>query len=80
MPKHEDKYCPRCNTLFECKVGNIALCQCSKVELTHEQRNYLSSQFSDCLCASCMAELKTEFNIKQHEASINKIIGGYRGE
>ena len=63
MPKHEDKYCPRCQTLFECKVGSINLCQCTTVQLTQEERAYLAKMYDDCLCANCMRALKQEFNL-----------------
>ncbi|MDW8286938.1 MAG: hypothetical protein RMJ89_02605 [Flammeovirgaceae bacterium] len=36
--KHELLTCPRCHKLFECKVGNVAHCQCNIVlhpETTH---------------------------------------------
>lgn len=62
MEKHEKKYCPRCQTPFECKVGSILLCQCASVTLTEAERNYLQQTYSDCLCANCMKELKTEFH------------------
>lgn len=63
MPQHEDKYCPRCQTLFECKVGSINLCQCTTVQLTQEERAYLAKAYDDCLCANCMRALKQEFNL-----------------
>jgi hypothetical protein len=62
MCEHETKYCPRCKTCFECKVGSILLCQCTGVTLTEAERNYLQGKYEDCLCANCMEELKTEFH------------------
>ncbi|MBT29945.1 MAG: hypothetical protein CMO01_09825, partial [Thalassobius sp.] len=61
MKKHEDKYCPRCKSQFECKVGSITLCQCSTVRLTNAERNYINMLYDDCLCANCMEELKVEY-------------------
>lgn len=55
--KHEQKYCPRCHSTFECKVGSILLCQCNKVELKDRVKNYLKKNYNDCLCASCMEEI-----------------------
>lgn len=55
--KHEHKYCPRCNSMFECKVGAVELCQCSKVNLDDKARSYLEKNYSDCLCAACMEEI-----------------------
>lgn len=61
MCEHEKKFCPRCEACFECKVGSILLCQCMSVKLTEAERNYLQEKYEDCLCASCMKELQTEF-------------------
>jgi hypothetical protein len=62
--KHEEKRCPRCNTAFECKVGSVNLCQCSTVKLSDAERSYLRENFSDCLCADCMRQLRSEFHFK----------------
>jgi hypothetical protein len=62
MNSHEQKYCPRCNALIECKVGSILLCQCAAVELTDAERDYLNRLYDDCLCAKCMAEIRSEFH------------------
>ena len=59
MPQHEIKTCPRCNTMFECKVGNITRCQCSIVELSIEERCFIEDRYSDCLCINCLSQLKT---------------------
>lgn len=66
MAKHEEKDCPRCKTHFECKLGSITLCQCSRVELTIAQQEFINTHYTDCLCASCMRELRSIFNVKQH--------------
>lgn len=58
MNTHELKYCPRCHSTFECKSGNILLCQCNKVILDDRVREYLFSNYKDCLCATCMEEIK----------------------
>ncbi|MEM6262472.1 MAG: cysteine-rich CWC family protein [Bacteroidota bacterium] len=68
MPKHEEKHCPRCGTLFECKVGSILLCQCTTVTLNEAEREYLREKFDDCLCANCMRELKEEYQAQQLHA------------
>ncbi|MCZ2102169.1 MAG: nicotinate-nucleotide--dimethylbenzimidazole phosphoribosyltransferase [Chitinophagales bacterium] len=70
MSKHEEKYCPRCNAIFECKVDTIHECPCSTIQLTVEERNYIGQKLDDCLCASCMKALKTEYhnnNLKKHQ-------------
>lgn len=77
MKKHEEKYCPRCQTLFECKVGSISLCQCTLVVLSREQREYIHKYYNDCLCASCMKALRSEYNTKEYKQALKKILGTY---
>lgn len=77
MIKHEEKYCPRCNALFECKVGSISLCQCTAVVLTEEERYYMQQKYNDCLCASCMQEVKTEFQNEKLQQKMKSILGGF---
>jgi len=76
MPKHEKKQCPRCAAEFECKTGSILLCQCSKIEMTAEQLEYSNSQYDDCLCLSCLKELRTEFNLLSHNKNIKNYLLG----
>ena len=59
MCKHEEKKCPRCNVIFECKPGNVGQCQCGEVALTIKQRADIAEQFTDCLCVGCLKELAT---------------------
>lgn len=61
--KHEEKICPNCLRIFECKVGSIQLCQCTKVQLTKAESEYLASQYNDCLCYQCMETLAFEYRI-----------------
>lgn len=58
MCNHEEKYCPRCRTAFECKVGDILQCQCYGVRLTPEEKALLEQRYEDCLCRNCLMELK----------------------
>lgn len=58
MSEDKQKYCPRCHSLFECKVGTILLCQCSTVSLDVRVQDYLYKNYKDCLCTSCMEEIK----------------------
>ena len=76
MPKHEIKQCPRCESEFECKTGAILLCQCSKIEMTVEQLEYSSTQYNDCLCLSCLNDLRTEYNALNHSQKIKNIFLG----
>jgi len=76
MTKHEIKSCPRCLSPFECKTGDIVNCQCETVKLTQTHRDYISTQYDDCLCANCMQILRSEFNINQHKQQIQKLVIG----
>ncbi|MEP6674016.1 MAG: cysteine-rich CWC family protein [Ferruginibacter sp.] len=73
MCKHEDKFCPRCHVKFECKVGNITQCQCYGIELKNEEQAFISSKYNDCLCANCIKEIRTEFNINKFAAKIKAL-------
>lgn len=75
MLKHEEKICPRCNVKFECKLGSILLCQCTTVELNETERDYIRVQYSDCLCADCMKELRAEYHNKKLKNKIKKLLG-----
>ncbi|TGK87704.1 hypothetical protein EHQ24_00345 [Leptospira noumeaensis] len=68
--KHDEKLCPNCNRSFECKVGSISLCQCTKVYLSREERDYLAAQYSDCLCYQCMETLAFEYRITKSYKAI----------
>jgi len=57
---HEQKNCPRCNKAFECKVGNITECQCYGVALSAEERAYIDSKCTDCVCRDCLLQMKNE--------------------
>ncbi|MCX8080381.1 MAG: diphthine--ammonia ligase [Bacteroidia bacterium] len=72
--KHELKSCPRCAAMFECKVGSVLLCQCSKITLTEDERDFMKKHFTDCLCLSCMKDLRAEFHKDKLNQYINKIL------
>jgi hypothetical protein len=74
MPTHETKFCPRCRTEFECRVGAIHQCQCTGVKLTAEQRAYIAQRYSDCLCADCLLALRREYNELQHQTRIEALL------
>lgn len=76
MPQHENKSCPRCHKGFECKTGSILLCQCSKTDLSAEQLEYCNTQYDDCLCLSCLKELRAEYNALSHSEKIKNIFLG----
>ncbi|WP_349314510.1 cysteine-rich CWC family protein [Chitinophaga sp. MM2321] len=50
--------CPRCHRSFECRVDDIHHCQCRDVPLTAEERTFIGQQYSGCLCADCLREMK----------------------
>ncbi len=77
MNKHEEKYCQRCNTVFECKVGSILLCQCTTVTLNEEERNYMRERYTDCLCAKCMQTVKVEYQNNLLKDKIDKLSGKF---
>jgi len=60
--KHEIKSCPRCNSKFECKPGNITQCQCFDIELTLKDEAFIKALFEDCLCADCLMALKKKYH------------------
>lgn len=76
MPQYESKQCPRCYKGFECKSGSILLCQCSKITLTAEQLEYTNTKYNECLCLSCLQELRTEFNTLSYNKNIQNILLG----
>lgn len=61
MSKHEEKHCPRCNTVFECKAGTIMQCQCSAIQLTVEESAFVQAKYDDCLCINCLYELQNKY-------------------
>ena len=76
MCKHEEKYCPNCNAVFECKVGDILHCQCYGIRFTEEEKKFIASKFSDCLCAACMISLKATYNNTQHALQLKVFSNG----
>jgi len=60
MPNPERKICPRCHKAFECNAGNIRECQCNGISLTLEERAFIAEEYTDCLCRSCLLELKKD--------------------
>jgi len=75
MCKHENKTCPRCHTLFECRVGDITKCQCYTVKLNDAERDFLARTYNDCLCAECMKAVRTAWNQAQKEIRLKQFFG-----
>jgi hypothetical protein len=59
MLKHEEKICEKCGVAFECKVDDIANCQCSQIKLSDAAKLFLTENFSDCLCLNCLKEINS---------------------
>jgi hypothetical protein len=59
--KHETVHCERCKAPFECKANSFTKCQCSKVQLTLNETQYVSEHYDGCLCAGCLLELQEEY-------------------
>ncbi|MFV0604770.1 MAG: cysteine-rich CWC family protein [Niabella sp.] len=64
--KHENKTCPGCGQVFECKVGDVLKCQCFGINFTEEQQDKIARQFRDCLCRNCLQQLKNQYQ-QAHE-------------
>jgi hypothetical protein len=73
MCSHEKKACPRCKSAFECKVGDISKCQCYPVPLTDLERDYIARRYTDCLCASCMREVKAAYHQSLREQQLKQV-------
>jgi hypothetical protein len=76
MCKHEEKYCPRCGSSFECKVGDIIQCQCYGIKFTDAEKDFIGNKFTDCLCADCMKAMKSEYSILQWELQLKVFLQG----
>jgi hypothetical protein len=61
MHKHEIIRCERCQSAFECKANSFTKCQCTKVQLTLNETQYVSESYDGCLCAGCLLALKEEY-------------------
>ena len=60
--KHEQKICPHCKNLFDCKVSNIAHCGCTAIAVSAVTRNYIANHFEDCLCSNCLKYFEKQLN------------------
>ncbi|MEO6734703.1 MAG: cysteine-rich CWC family protein [Ferruginibacter sp.] len=69
---HENKNCPGCGISFECKVGNITQCQCYGINLSNDEQQFISKQFTDCLCSGCINALRAKYNISRFTTLIKK--------
>lgn len=58
-----EKICPRCATVFVCRVDNIRLCNCGKIILNDGVREYIKQHWGKCLCFDCLTNINQ--NIEQ---------------
>ncbi len=65
MSKHEIIGCERCGASIECKANSFTKCQCSEVQLTHNEIEYIGDYYESCLCAACLLVLQQEYQHNQ---------------
>ncbi len=53
--------CERCQQPFICNPADIVACGCTKIYLTPEELSYVATQYSNCICNSCLLLLRDEF-------------------
>ncbi|MDR3119105.1 MAG: cysteine-rich CWC family protein [Mediterranea sp.] len=56
-----EKICPRCSRFFSCLHNNISECRCASVRLDAQQRAYVETNYSNCLCLSCLEDVRDYF-------------------
>ncbi len=57
--------CQRCHQPFICNAADIAACDCSKIQLSFEETQYIVKQYSNCVCNTCLLHLKDEFLVRK---------------
>jgi hypothetical protein len=63
MSKHEIIPCERCRARIECKANSYTKCQCSGIQLTLNEVQYIAELFDGCLCINCLHELQQEYHL-----------------
>lgn len=53
----KNQVCTHCKTPIQCRVEAIDQCDCTKVQLTPDTKNFLRSSFHKCLCNSCLEKM-----------------------
>ena len=56
-----EKVCPRCCKSFCCRNDDILECWCLLEPIDAELRKFLADNFSGCLCAGCITDLRERF-------------------
>jgi len=62
MSKHEIIGCERCSVRIECKANSFTKCQCSELQLTLNEMEYIGTCYDACLCAACLLQLQQEYH------------------
>ena len=57
------KKCELCKQDFVCNPYNVINCQCSQIVLCSEARQYIKTQFADCLCLNCLKKINDEIGM-----------------
>ncbi|RYY25525.1 MAG: hypothetical protein EOP41_05135 [Sphingobacteriaceae bacterium] len=63
MSKHEIIGCERCGARIECKANSFTKCQCSEVQLTYNEIEFIAECYENCLCAACLLALQQEYQL-----------------
>jgi hypothetical protein len=71
MTNKQIKFCPRCQKQFECKSEEIKNCQCASIDLQQYESDYIFKQYEDCLCISCLKQLRDECESNDLEGDKN---------
>ena len=67
-----EKTCPRCNAAFECRHTNLIDCHCVTITLDTLQLEYVGNNYTDCLCHSCLQDIKDSFYTNGINPKFNK--------
>jgi len=59
--KHETIHCDRCRSAFECKANSYTKCQCTTVQLSINEVQYVAELYDGCLCVNCLRDLQKEY-------------------
>ncbi len=62
-----EKVCPRCNQSFICRNDVILECWCLQEPINSELRKFLADNFSGCLCANCIIQLRKQLSNYQQQ-------------
>lgn len=58
-----DKICPSCSSTFTCRVDQIELCNCAKLNLVKGVREYIKVTYGNCLCFDCLKKINDKFSL-----------------